>query len=239
MGERTIHTPGAFCWVDLGTTDVEAATRFYTELLGWEAEPLAESVVMRLRGRRVAALRLWAPEGARPPGWNSYLSVVNAEATAARARALGGEVVAGGVVRDPVGAVFGLWEPHEHIGAELVNEPGAWCWNTLHVGALADVQPFYHELLGWLFEPGEHGATTIMLGAHRVGGVQEQPPERGIPPHWNVSFAVEDIADGHARALAAGASERVPPTDIGIGSFSVLEDPQGAEFALYAGLLDP
>ena len=38
MSERTEYATGEFCWVDLATTDVDGATKFYGELLGIEAE---------------------------------------------------------------------------------------------------------------------------------------------------------------------------------------------------------
>jgi hypothetical protein len=35
------------------------------------------------------------------------------------------------IVRDPVGAQFGLWQGRAHIGAEIVNEPGSLVRNDL------------------------------------------------------------------------------------------------------------
>jgi predicted enzyme related to lactoylglutathione lyase len=35
MTEITSHAPGAFCWVELGTTDQNAAKEFYGKLFGW------------------------------------------------------------------------------------------------------------------------------------------------------------------------------------------------------------
>ena len=34
-------------------------------------------------------------------------------------------------VADPTGAVVGLWQANQHIGATLVSEPGAIIWNEL------------------------------------------------------------------------------------------------------------
>ena len=60
MTEGMTHAPGTFCWVDLGTTDAAAAKRFYTGLLGWEAEdmPAGPMVYTMLRrgGLDVAAV---------------------------------------------------------------------------------------------------------------------------------------------------------------------------------------
>ncbi len=35
MPNVEIHTPGSFCWFELGTTDQNAAKQFYGSLLGW------------------------------------------------------------------------------------------------------------------------------------------------------------------------------------------------------------
>ena len=63
----------------------------------------------------------------------------NADATAANVREAGGTVVvdpfdvfdAGRmtIAQDPTGAVFGVWQAGEHIGAQLANEPGTLNWN--------------------------------------------------------------------------------------------------------------
>lgn len=39
MSERTGYNPGEFSWVDLSTTDVDAAAAFYKELMGWDTQP--------------------------------------------------------------------------------------------------------------------------------------------------------------------------------------------------------
>jgi uncharacterized protein len=38
MSERKEYATGEFCWVELISPDVEAAARFYGDLLGWERE---------------------------------------------------------------------------------------------------------------------------------------------------------------------------------------------------------
>jgi predicted enzyme related to lactoylglutathione lyase len=127
MGERERYEPGTFCWVDLMTTDSAGAKAFYGELFGWEAEdmPAGESAtytMLRLSGDYVCALYEIGAEGheqGTPPQWFSYVSVEDADATAGRARELGGEVVAGpldlgagriAVVNDPQGEGCALFE---------------------------------------------------------------------------------------------------------------------------------
>jgi len=53
MPEITEHSPGSFCWVDQGTTDLEKAKAFYAALFGWDYAAVDESgYTMCLRGRR-------------------------------------------------------------------------------------------------------------------------------------------------------------------------------------------
>ena len=61
MGERTKYASGVFSWIDLTTTDQDAAKRFYGELFGWEADdrPVGDAAVysmMTLEGKEVAAI---------------------------------------------------------------------------------------------------------------------------------------------------------------------------------------
>ena len=53
--------PGTFCWVELGTTDGEAAKKFYTELFGWTFtdSPIGPGMVytmLKQDGKDVGAL---------------------------------------------------------------------------------------------------------------------------------------------------------------------------------------
>src|SRR6202011_1960983 len=94
-----------------------------------------------------------------PPTWNSYISVQGADETLERAKQLGATVHAPafdvmdvgrmGVVQDPQGAFFMVWEPKAHIGASLVNAPGALAWNELACTDKDVAHNFYSELFGW------------------------------------------------------------------------------------------
>ncbi len=69
----------------------------------------------------------------QPPVWSSYVTVDDADATAAKVREAGGTVIAEpmdvmdlgrmAIFMDPTGAAFGIWQPATMKGAELVNEP--------------------------------------------------------------------------------------------------------------------
>src|SRR5271170_670893 len=173
MGERMKYTPGTFSWADLASTDQAAAKTFYTELFGWEAQdlPVGDGVfysMMSVGGKPVAAIAP-QPEAQRnagaPPAWQSYISVEDADATLERAKELGGTVHAPafdvmsagrmGVVQDPGGAYFLVWQARDHIGAQRVNGHGLLTWNELSTKDIAGASKFYGDLFGWQFEPLE------------------------------------------------------------------------------------
>jgi len=258
MGERTKYLPGTFSWVDLNTPDQEGAKAFYSGLFGWAADdrPVTDGVVYSMQqigGKSVAAISPQMQdqrEQGVPPLWNSYITVESADEVAARAGELGADVHAPpfdvmdvgrmAVIQDPQGAFFMIWEPKTTIGAELVNAPGAFCWNELYTPDLEGAKSFYGQLFGWewtQFEQSPDPYFVIMNQGHSNGGIRGLP-RPDMPPHWLVFFATEDIDATMSRAAELGGQEMMAPLDIGIAKVAVLKDPQGAVFALYAGQLE-
>lgn len=257
MGERTSYTPGTFCWADLTTRDQETAKAFYSALFGWESEdiPIGDNVhysVQRLDGLEVAAIAP-QPQAQRdagaPPAWNSYVAVERADAAVDRARELGANVHAGvmdvfdagrmGVVQDPQGAYFAVWEARARLGARLVNQPGALTWNELYSPDLEASGRFYGGLFGWTTRPMEGNPMpyqTIQNAAgHGNGGMTTMP---GVPPMWLVYFGTEDMERSLAQMTELGGTTMSGPLDIGVGTIAVAADPQGARFALFAGHME-
>ena len=241
------------------STDQDAAKAFYGGLLGWEAEdmPVGEGAsysMMRVDGKNVAAI---APQpqqqrdAGAPSVWNSYISVESADAAVERAKELGANVHAPafdvmeagrmGVIQDPQGAFFMVWEPRGNFGAKLVNAPGALVWNELASPDLDASSAFYDSLFGWQTTPFEGSPTTYLSiknkGASN-GGMRELDPP-GMPPHWMVYFGVQDIDAGLAKVKELGGIVHAGPIDIQMAKIAVVQDPQGAVFALYAGMLEP
>jgi hypothetical protein len=258
VGERTSHAPGTISWVDLATTDLEGAKAFYGGLFGWEAEDLAGPAgtysLLRLGGAEVAGAFEQPADGGVPPHWNTYVTVADLDAGIARAKELGAAGLMGaheiegagrmGVLADPTGAAFALWEPSGRIGAELVNAPGALCWNDLGTNDPAAAEQFYGKLFGWtLDDPVEGDPTeyrTIRNGESTNGSIHRQgEQEAGTPPNWLPYFATADLAGSTAQVSEAGGQVLVPPLDVPAGQVIVAVDPQGAAFGLFAGELDP
>jgi predicted enzyme related to lactoylglutathione lyase len=255
MGERTSYTPGTFCWVDLNTDDQEASKAFYAGLLGWEYEdtPIGDGItysLARIDGHDVAAITPMPP-GAEVTHWNCYVSVADADATAARAKELGATVIAEpfdvfdagrmAIFADPQGAILSAWQPKEHIGAGLVNAPGALSWNDLVSPDVEASAAFYRALFDWTIEeaPGSDGQYWSITNAGRLnGGLVPMLP--GAHPVWNLYFAVDDADAAVARVGELGGELVMGPMDVPNGSrFAIVRDPQSAVFSVGAGPMDP
>lgn len=258
MTEMTAYTPGAFCWVELATSDAAAAKKFYSELFGWTpvdmpAGPDMIYTMCQVDGKYVAALFQPGPDDPTPPHWGSYVSVTSADEIAARAKSLGGTVLAEpfdvlevgrmAVIQDPSGAVVSAWQPGSHIGAQLVNQPGAFSWNELLTNDTDRAGQFYSELFGWKAQTQEMEGgnyTIFMNGEQMNGGMMQIRPEWGpMPPNWLVYFTVADCDASADKAKALGGQLLAPPMDIpDIGRMAWVQDPQGAVLSIIQ-LLNP
>jgi predicted enzyme related to lactoylglutathione lyase len=244
------YDDGVPSWVDLGSTDLAKSKEFYGGLFGWncpEGPPEAGGYsVCDLGGKTVAGL---GPKmnPAMPTVWMTYVNVDSADDAVGKVSANGGtvfmppmDVMEAGrmaVFADPVGAVIGLWQPNQHTGAQLVNEPGALCWNELITTDLDASKAFYKAVFGWDAEdqgpPGGPPAyTEWKLAGRSIGGMMpksaEMPAE--MPPNWGVYFTVADTDATVAKAQELGGSVLMGPTDIEPGRFAVLSDNVGAVF---------
>jgi predicted enzyme related to lactoylglutathione lyase len=247
MTERTSYEPGTPSWVDLATSDPAAAKEFYGGLFGWEAvdagsvEETGGYAMFTLRGKQVAGIGpLMDPD--QPQVWSTYISTDDADAAVARARDAGGQVVvepmdvmdAGRMafVAHPAGGFVGLWQPGRHIGAQLVNEPGALTWNQLHTRDQPGAGAFYSAVFGWKLDQ-----TVFNLGERPIAGIMGVPPGTPdeVPAFWMTVFAVADCDESAAKAADLGGTVVSPPSDLeGIGRFAVLTDPQGVYFSIIA-----
>jgi uncharacterized protein len=255
------HVPGTFSWPELATTDQKAGVAFYTALFGWgvNEQPIGPTDVyamFTLRGREVGAAASLRPEERQhsvPPHWNSYVTVENVDETARRAPELGGKILAPpfdvmdagrmAVLQDPTGAVFQVWQPKRHIGARVLREPGALTWTELSTRDTKAAEKFYTQLVGWSAKVGGEGVSaytefTPKGASYPVAGMMDSaaygPHGANVPPHWLPYFQVTDVDATANNAKVLGGRLFVPPSDIpNVGRFAVLQDPQGAVFAIF------
>ena len=258
MPEFSEYPPGTPSWVDLGSPDVDASARFYGELFGWEAAeagPAEETGGYRMfsrGGKLVAGLGPVQQEG-QPPAWTTYISVSSADDIASRAGDSGGQVFAPpfdvldagrmAILADTTGAVLGVWQPGQHKGAQLANEPGSFAWNELRTRDIEGAKKFYNAVFGWEGKTERMGPmeyTEWQLDGRTIGGMLEMGedfPEQ-VPPHWGVYFAVDDCDATVAKVKELGGQLVSEPMDIPAGRFAGLVDPQGASFSVIAGAED-
>ena len=121
-GFGLVDEPGAPVWHELSTRQWSDAVAFYTNVFGWELQPLSDTVDFRYstigaNGDMVAGLYdadKTLPAGV-PATWHFYLGVTDVTDAAARVRELGGHVLRDpwdtefgsfAQVADPTGAIF-------------------------------------------------------------------------------------------------------------------------------------
>jgi uncharacterized protein len=161
------------------------------------------------------------------------------------------------VFADPEGAAFSVWQANRHRGARIVNEPGSLNFNDLNTRDPEGAKSFYGSVFGWTvlgldggfmmwtlpgygdyLEQSDPGLRERMADTGAPAGfedvvaslnpIPDAQPE--TPPHWGVTFAVDD-ADAIAKtAEELGGQVIVPPFDAPWVRMTVITDPQGATF---------
>ena len=138
------HEPGMFCWLDLATTDVEAAKSFYGGLFGWTAPDQSMDEVrnygmFKLDGRDVGGLSDLQDAQRQlgvPPHWTLFIAVENADASAAKAKQLGATISVQPFDVSDVGRVASIQDPQGAHFLHLAGQepPRHWCWeNSRHI----------------------------------------------------------------------------------------------------------
>jgi uncharacterized protein len=144
------------------------------------------------------------------------------------------------VLQDPTGAIFMVWQATKHVGARILNEPGALCWTELATRDTKAAEKFYTQLFGWTAKVGGQNTPMEYTEFSNQGkpgvGMMQMPPQvpAHVPPYWLPYFQVTDCDASTTKAKALGGQAAVAPMDIpGTGRFSVISDPQGAMFAMF------
>lgn len=115
---------GIFCWNELVTRDRAGAKKFYTELLGWNADesdmPGMPYTVFRAGEKQAGGMMEMPPDVPKevPAHWMAYITVDDVDAAAEKTKELGGTLLHGPqdvpevgrfcIIQDPTGAVVSL-----------------------------------------------------------------------------------------------------------------------------------
>ena len=162
------------------------------------------------------------------------------------------------VFADPEGAAFCVWQAKEHKGAQVVNEHGSLNFNGLNTRdverregllrlgvRLDDAGPRRRrrdvDAAGlrrpprarqprasasrwrrWAAPPGFEDVVAS------INPIPDDQPD--TPPHWSVTFGVDDADATAAKATELGGELIVPPFDAPWVRMTVISDPQGATF---------
>jgi predicted enzyme related to lactoylglutathione lyase len=161
------------------------------------------------------------------------------------------------VLTDPEGAAFCAWQAKENKGAAIVNEPGSLNFNGLNTRDIEGAKSFYGSVFGWTTLALDGGAEMWTLPGYgdylerdnpdlrkqtaEAGGpegfvdvvasinpIPDDQPD--TPPHWSVTFAVDDADATAAKATELGGTVIVPPFDAPWVRMTIINDPQGATF---------
>jgi predicted enzyme related to lactoylglutathione lyase len=251
------HAPGAFCWVELATSDQNAAKQFYSSLFDWSPDDMPMGpgdfyTIFKRDGRSAGAAYTMRPDEAAlgiPPHWNLYIAVENADAATHRATLLGGKAItqafdvftAGrmAVLQDPTGAIFQVWQANQSIGIEVLGEPNSFGAADLSTQDRHKARKFYEDLFGWTMSTGETKDDSsylhIMNGGKYIGGILPASfVNPNVPANWMPYFVVANCDETTAKAQQMNAKVFMAPMNVDkTVRIAILADPQGAVFALF------
>ncbi len=251
MIERnTPWPPGTPNWVDLAADDPVAAAAFYSALFGWTTEHRSstEYFVCSLDGEDVGGIGPKQPGTERLPSrWTTYLATEQIEDTLAAVRAEGGREILEprdiapqgrmAIAADPNGAIFGLWQAADHVGAECRSTPGSLVWSEALSRDHELARKFYTSVFDYRAEEvGGYDTQYAALYAEDrpVAGTGELHPDMpaDTPPHWLPYFATAGVDATVTQVVGNGGALQGDLLDTDFGRMAVLADPEGARFAV-------
>ena len=102
---------------------------------------------------------------------------------------------------------------------------------------------FYRAVIGWNTQSWTGMGEPYHMFANGdavLAGLMKMPPEAEMPPHWMGYIGTPDVKATTARAEELGGKVWVKLMEIPtVGTFSVIQDPQGAFFAAYSPVNHP
>jgi uncharacterized protein len=161
------------------------------------------------------------------------------------------------VFTDPEGAMFCVWQAKANKGAQIVNEHGSLNFNNLNTRDAEGAKSFYGSVFGWQTLELEGGFQMWTLPGYGDYLERDNPDLRkqmaevdapkgfedvvaslvpiaddqaDTPPHWGVTFAVDDADAIADKATELGGKVVAPPFDAPWVRTTVIADPQGATF---------
>lgn len=259
-GTKSRPLQGSNVWYELMTTDPDAATKFYGDVVGWTiSESIPGDQDYRMIGRSdggfaggvLGLTDEMRQHGARPI-WLGYIGVDDVDTTVSKIEAKGGKVLMPAfdipqgriaMVADPQGNPFYLMRPippadkpdaeSDVFSATAEQRVG---WNELSTADPVAARQFYEELFDWTsddFMPmGELGEYRFFAhGGTTIGAVCGVMP--GGSSGWRYYVRVPSISAATDAVKTGGGAVSMGPHEVPGGDHIIIgNDPQGAEFAL-------
>jgi uncharacterized protein len=247
---------GRILWYELLTSDMKAAEKFYTAVVGWTVKPFAESPDPYDMWHRAGDIPIGGvmkiPQGMNfPPHWGMYVGVPKLEDAVAQIQKAGGSALSPVIdvpnvgrmqtMKDPQGVAFSVYEPSSPPQQpESEAQVGDASWHELHTNDAEAAMKFYTDLFGWrpteTMDMGPIGKYHMFGRAFPLGGMMKKMPEMAnVPPHWAIYFRVPDIQAAAAKVKANGGQVLNGPMEVPGGDWIInAMDPQGAAFSLHA-----
>ncbi|PRC94265.1 VOC family protein [Solimicrobium silvestre] len=246
-----------FIWYELLTTDIDAAAKFYSHVVGWKVVDSGQSEmdyrIWMAKEDGIGGL-MSIPAEAASSGmkscWFGYINVPDTDKAVAEIIAAGGQVQwpatdipnVGRIARmsDPQGAGFYVMTP---LGtgksvAYAEGVPGHCSWNELRTSDGAAGLKFYSKQFGWTnisnMDMGPMGTYHVFSANTEgdIGGVMTMSPECHSPS-WLYYFCVDNIDAAMARVVSAGGVVTNGPHQVPGGGWIIQGvDPQACKFAL-------
>ena len=199
-------------------------------------------------GRPVAGLMRNDPQWNSPDCWATYFHISDIKATMAKAIASGATSCVDamevkdkgwmGVLTDPAGAVFGLWQPAGHQGFEVVKEAGAPVYFQLMTRDYGKALDFYREVFGWqtdvVSDSDEFRYSTASFDGDALLGVMDGTTDlpEGVPSNWFFFLGADDVDNTVQLIVDNGGSVIRAAEDTPYGRLAAVADPTGAGFNL-------
>ncbi|ASJ73034.1 VOC family protein [Granulosicoccus antarcticus] len=243
-------------WYELLTSDPDAATAFYSKVLGWKTTDSGQAD----RDYRIfnkddvaigglMALPAGAAEAGMPPGWLGYVGVKDVDVCVAGALATGGtefmpavdipDVGRIALIGDPQGAALYLMSGSGTATSNSYapGKPGHGGWHELHTSNWQEAWAFYSAQLDWQkaeeMDMGPMGTYLLFDDGSnvRMGGMFNNP--MAPRAYWLYYFNVQNIDEANELVKAHGGTTLQGPIQVPTGDWIIQAfDPQGALFAL-------
>jgi predicted enzyme related to lactoylglutathione lyase len=124
IGAQINMEPNTLCWAELMTNNVDAAGKYYVNLLGWKSDhmPQMNYTMFKVGEQNVVGMTPLPPPMAKAPShWMIYFAVESCDETVKKVGSLGGKVLVPGtdipkmgrfaIFQDPQGAAFAVFQP--------------------------------------------------------------------------------------------------------------------------------